>query len=431
VKTNAVGDTLWSRTYGGAGYENCYSSQQTTDGGYVLAGFTGTFAAGSRDFWLVKTNANGDSLWSRTYGGSESDECYSVQQTDDGGYVLAGYTDSFDFGSSDFWLVKTNAVGDSLWSRKYGGNHADECHSVQQTTDGGYVLAGYTASFGAGSFDFWLVKTNADGDMLWTRTFGGSNLDDCKSIQQTSDGGYVLAGYTGSYGAGNVDFWLVKTDANGDSLWSHTYGDFETEVCYSVVETADSGFVLVGNTNSIGAGDDDIWAVKTTSTGIPVWSRTYGGIEKDRAAAVSNTDDGGVVIAGYSQSFGDGSSDFFAIKVGPVEICYGSSPSAPNDVIITFEGNDAHLSWSPVFTDSAGCLLGVTHYIVFFSELAEGPFWYLGHTEFLSSSFVHDDVVHYADAMYYEVVSTTDPLPAELTIPVGTPKQEVLELLNQ
>lgn len=216
-------DSLWSRTFGGSNVDYCYDVRQTTDGGYVLAGFTDSFASGSYDFYLVKTNANGDSLWSRMFGGGSDDRCQAVQQTTDGDYVLAGRTDSFGAGSYDFYLVKTDANGNSLWSRTFGGSSFDYCYGVQQTLDGGYVLAGWTYSFGAGG-NFWLVKTNADGDSMWSQTFGGDNSDACWSVQQTAEGGYILAGCTSSFGVYSWDFWLVKTDSNGDSLWSRTYG---------------------------------------------------------------------------------------------------------------------------------------------------------------------------------------------------------------
>ena len=164
-----------------------------------------------------------DTLWTRTFGGSLSDICYSVQQTTDDGYILGGYTCSFGAGGNDFWLVKVNANGDTLWTRTFGGSGNEYCHSVQQTTDGGYILGGYTGSYGAGMADFWLVKTDANGDSLWSRTFGGSDEDFCYSIQQTTDGGYVLGGYNYTYGAGSNDFWLVKTDENGTEEWSYYY----------------------------------------------------------------------------------------------------------------------------------------------------------------------------------------------------------------
>ncbi len=317
VKTNTNGDSLWSHTYGGDDDDWCHSAQLTTDGGFVLAGMTDSFGAGNRDFWLVKTNANGDSLWSRTYGGTGDDECRSIQPTADGGYVLAGYTTSFGAGNRDFWLVKTNANGDSLWSRTYGGGIDERCLSVQQTTDGGYVLAGHSQSFGSGSRDFWLVKTNANGDSLWSRAYGGSGWDECYSVQQTSDGGYVLAGGSDSFGAGRSDCWLVKANANGDSLWSRTFGGSNWENYYSLQQSTDGGYILVGWTNSFGAGLKDFWLIRTNANGDNVWSRTFGGSEYQECFSVQQTTDGGYVLAGYTSSFGAGNQDFWLVKTGP------------------------------------------------------------------------------------------------------------------
>jgi len=212
VKTNSNGDSLWVKTYGGSADEHAYCVRQTADGGYVVVGTTRSFGVGTPTYdniWLVRTDSNGDTLWTRTYGGSSGETAYSVQQTSDGGYIIAGSTYSFGAGQWDFYLVKTNSLGDMMWTRTYGGSSMEWAYSVQLTSDGGYVVAGSTTSFGAGSRDYYLVKTNSNGDTLWTRTYGGSASDEAYAIQQTSDGGFILAGETAS--AGLMDFYLVKT----------------------------------------------------------------------------------------------------------------------------------------------------------------------------------------------------------------------------
>jgi uncharacterized delta-60 repeat protein len=308
VKTNANGDSIWSSTFGGSNNESCHSVQETIDGGYILGGERESVAYGDYDYWLVKTNANGDSLWSRSYGGSDDDHCWCVRQTSDGGYILAGYTDSF--GDDDAWLLKTNANGDSLWSRTFGGEDYEECMSVQQTTDGGYILAGSTMSSGAGASDFWLVKTNLNGYSLWSRTFGGSNYEWCNSVQQTADGGYILGGATMSFGSGDTDFWLVKTNINGDSLWSRTFGGSREDECYSVQQTSDGGYILGGVTESYGAGGADFWLVKTDANGIENWNRTFGGYMDDYCRSAQQTTDGGYVLAGTK-----GGSAFWLVRI--------------------------------------------------------------------------------------------------------------------
>jgi len=323
LKTDANGDSLWSRTFGGTFSDQCLSAQQTSDAGYVLAGTTISFGAGGSDFWLVKTDGNGDSVWSRTFGGTNDDLCWSVQQTSDGGYALAGYTHSFGVGDDDFWLVKTDANGDSLWSRTFGGTSTDRCTSVQQTSDGGYVLGGYTYSFGTGSCDFWLVKTDTSGDSLWSRTFGGTSGDYYGLVEQTSDGGYILAGHTYSFGEGTPTYtnsWLVKTDANGDTLWSRAFGGTRSDYCYSVKQTSDGGYASVGSTYSFGWGTptySNFWLVKTHANGNSLWSRTFGGLNQDICWSVQQTSDSGYVLAGGTKSFGAGNTDFYLVKTGP------------------------------------------------------------------------------------------------------------------
>jgi uncharacterized delta-60 repeat protein len=310
-------ETLWTRTYGGIEAERCWSVRQTSDGGYIVAGFTESFGAGDKDFYLVKTNSQSEPLWTRTYGGGYWDNAYSVQQTADGGYIVAGYTNSFGAGSWDFYLVKTNSLGDPLWTRTYGGSHFDEASSVQQTADGGYIVAGVTYSFGAGTpgyTNMYLVKTDSLGDTLWTRTYGGSHYDWANSVQQTADGGYIVAGYTWSFCADSGDFYLVKTNSLGDTLWTRTYGGSGGDYAYSVQQTADGGYIVAGTTESFGAGGWDFYLVKTNSLGDALWTRTYGGSSHDEASSVQQTADGGYIVAGFTYSFGAGGWDFYLVK---------------------------------------------------------------------------------------------------------------------
>jgi hypothetical protein len=315
VKTGADGDSLWSCVIRGSEIDECKSVLQTADGGYLLIGSTYSVGAGSSDFWAVKISAEGDSLWSRTFGGSLTETCNSAVLAADGSILLAGRAASFGNGGGDFWLVKMSADGDSLWSRHYGGNSYDECMSVQQTADGGYILAGWTSSFGAGSYDFWLVKTDADGDSLWSRAFGGSNIELCYSVQQTTDGGYILGGRTESFGAANQNMWLVKTDANGNSLWSRAFGGSGYERCYSVLEAPGGGYVLAGETSSYGGSDYDYWLVRTDADGDSLWSCTYGGGDTQSCSSIQKAHDYGYVLAG--NDFGTTFGDFWLVKTEP------------------------------------------------------------------------------------------------------------------
>jgi hypothetical protein len=317
VRTDANGDTLWTRTYGGSGHDYGKRIQETTDGGYIIVGYTESFGAGAEDlaedFYLVKIDAKGDTLWTRTYGGSLREQAHDVQQTTDGGYIIAGWTD--ESGNCDFYLVKTDTNGDTLWTRTYGGSDTDLGYSVQQTSDGGYIFAGYTYSFGAGSTDMYLVKTDANGDTLWTRTYGGSNSDYCWSVQRTSDGGYIMVGETTSFGAGNFDTYLVKTDANGNSLWTHTYGGSDKDYGKCAQQTTDGGYIVVGRTFSFGAGSADVFLIKTDANGDSLWTRAYGGTSKDYGGWVQQTTDGGYIVSGRTGSFGAGGYDLYLVKV--------------------------------------------------------------------------------------------------------------------
>jgi len=316
----ASAQTNWQKTYGGAGEERGYSVELTADGGYVIAGYTASFGTGARDVYLIKTNASGDTLWTRTYGGTGSDGGYSVQQTPDGGYIIAGSTSSFGAGRSDFYLLKTNAQGDTLWTRAYGGPDDDRGYSAQPTTDGGYIVAGYTFSFGAGGTDFYLVKTNAQGDTLWTRTYGGPRYDQGYSIQETSDGGYIVAGFTDTVGATGGMPWLIKTNASGDTLWTRTYdGSFDPDG-NSVQQTSDGGYAVAATSQS-----QDVYLIRTNAQGETLWTRTYGGPRADFGHSVQQTADGSYVVAGYSYD-GTGIGDVYLIKtdgkldVGPISI---------------------------------------------------------------------------------------------------------------
>jgi len=252
----------WSRTFGGSENDWGYSGQQTSDGGYILFGTTRSYGAGEYDFWLIKTDSEGNKQWERTFGGSDIDWGWSVQQTKDGGYILLGYTESYGTGKEDFWLIKTDAYGNKEWDRTFGGSESDWGSSVQQTKDGGYILLGYTESYGTGKEDFWLIKTDSQGNKEWDRTFGGSEADWGTSVQQTADGGYILLGDTVSYGAGSADFWLIKTDSQGNKQWAKTFGGSETEWGSSVQQTEDGGYILLGGTASYGAGGLDFWLIK-------------------------------------------------------------------------------------------------------------------------------------------------------------------------
>ncbi len=339
VKTNSTGDTLWTRTYGDSLNDYGRSAQQTTDGGYIFVGYSNSSGAGSYDYYLVKTNSTGDTTWTRTYGGTGVDYGMWVQQTSDGGYILAGATDSYGAGSRDFYLVKTDSIGDTLWTRAYGGVDLEYCYNVRQTSDGGYIAAGYTTSYGAGGRDFYLVKTNANGDTLWTGIYGGADYDYGMGVQQTTDGGYIFTGYTNSFGAGGYDFYLIKTDAAGDTLWTRTYGGTETERPNEVQQTTDGGYIIVGYTNSYGLVFYDVYLIKTDANGDTLWTGMYGGIDHDYGMSIKQTADGGYIAAGYTISYGAGGRDFYLIRLEGSALTVTLTPQNPPIQIPAGGGN--------------------------------------------------------------------------------------------
>ena len=355
----ASAQTNWTRTYGGAGDDEGYSVQQTNDGGYIVAGYTNSFGAGSRDAYLIKTNAWGDTLWTKTYGGPLDDCARSVQQTTDGGYIITGWIRS-SFTEEDVYLIKTDSRGDTLWTRTYGGLYDDEGASVQQTTDGGYIITGSTGSFGPGAQNYssvYLIRTDPSGDTLWTRAYGSDSVwEEGSSVQQTTDGGYVIA----CLGGGALS--LIKTDAQGDTLWTRNYGDGFCSVTQttdggyimtgwgvclvksnssgdttwtrdcggatgsSVQQTADGDYIIAGFSFRPGNVGTNVYLVKTNAFGDTLWTRTYGGYGDDYGWSVKQTTDGDYVIAGYTASFGLGANDVYLVKtngeldVGPVAI---------------------------------------------------------------------------------------------------------------
>ncbi|MBI4931673.1 MAG: T9SS type A sorting domain-containing protein [Bacteroidetes bacterium] len=314
IKTTTNGDTLWTKTFGGVGNDDGSSVLQTTDGGYIIAGTTMSFSPGNgEDIYLIKTNSIGDTLWTKILGGVADDVGSSILQTSDGGFIIAGSTMNFSAGWEDVYLIKTDGNANIVWGKSFGGINGDVASSVQQTTDGGYIIVGNTQSFGAGSYDVYLIRSDASGNSLWTKTFGGSGMDFGYSVQQTTDGGYIIAGGTYSFGAGGEDVYLIKTDGNGDTLWTKTLGGISSDVGSAVQQTSDGGFVIAGSTSSFSAGSNDVYLIKTDGNGNSLWGKSFGGTGSDWSSQIQQTSDGGYVISGSTWSF-DPFFDIYLIK---------------------------------------------------------------------------------------------------------------------
>ncbi|MCK4306701.1 hypothetical protein KAW50_00580, partial [candidate division WOR-3 bacterium] len=319
IRTDADGDTLWTKTYGETDIDRGNSVQECAGGGFIIAGGTESFGTGKSDVYLIRTNADGDTMWTKTYGGAYTDCGYSIQECADSGFIIVGYTYSFGAGESDVYLIRTNADGAPLWIKTYGGTDRDYGRSVQECTDGGFIITGRTGSFGAGSADVYLIRTNADGDTLWTKTYGGNHMDEGCSVQECTEGGFIIAGRTYSFGAGSNDVYLIRTDTDGDTLWTKTYGGTSDDCGSSVQECAEGGFVIAGETHSYGAGSSDIYLIRTNADGDTLWTKTYGGTDWDGGESVQQCADRGFIIAGYTQSFGAGFNDVWLIRIGPEE----------------------------------------------------------------------------------------------------------------
>ena len=214
------------------------SVQQTIDGGYIITGEISSSGNGSSDVLLIKTDQQGQEEWIQTFGGSDYDIGNSIEQTYDGGYIITGSTRSYGNGSSDVLLIKTDQQGQEEWIQTFGGGYIDIGNSIKQTSDNGYIITGYTQSYGNGSRDVWLIKTNSQGNEEWNQTFGGTDDDYGYSVKQTIDGGYVLTGYSQSFGSGESDVWLIKTDGQGNEEWNQTFGGTDDDYGYSEIGRA-------------------------------------------------------------------------------------------------------------------------------------------------------------------------------------------------
>jgi len=306
----------WAVTFGGAGTENALCVQQTSDGGYILAGYTSsTPSAGSYDFWILKLDDGFQYEWEVIYGGTLSDQAFSIQETSDGGYIVAGDTVSYGPANGNMWIMKLDSVGNRVWQRYYGGVNHDAARSIRETSDGGFIVGGYTDSFGAGDYDALVVKLNSDGSLDWHKTYGGTGKEYCRSIRETDDGGYIMAGLTSSSGAGGDDAWVVKLTSSGTIDWQKTYGGVNTDEGWDIRETGDGGYILAAETQSWGGGGYDVWVLKLDSAGILVWQWVFGGSGADRARSVVETSDDGYVLAGYMDSYGAGVDDTWILKL--------------------------------------------------------------------------------------------------------------------
>ena len=351
AKLTSLGNKGWQRTLGGSSSDRAYDIIQNTDGGYVIAGVSSSDDGdvnsnhGESDYWIVNLTSQGNNGWRNVLGGNYDDIASSIQQTSDGGYIVAGKSESNDdkvpgnHGGSDYWIVKLDAIGKLDWQKCLGGSSDDIASSIQQTSDGGYIVAGGSSSDNDdvsgnhGSHDCWIVKLTSTGEITWQESFGGSSIDAANSIQQTTDGGYIFAGYTESsdgdvtVNQGVSDYWIMKLTSSGSLSWQKSYGGSSFDKANSIQQTTDGGYIVAGESRSDDGdvsgnhGSSDYWIIKLNSAGEIEWEKSLGGSDADIATSIQQTTDGGYVIAGGSQSDnGDvtgnnGASDYWIVKI--------------------------------------------------------------------------------------------------------------------
>ncbi|OYD15767.1 hypothetical protein CH333_05015 [candidate division WOR-3 bacterium JGI_Cruoil_03_44_89] len=296
----------FERWYGGDNDDRGNCVQQTSDGGYIVVGNTLSFGAGGFDIYLIKTDSLGDTNWTKTYGGGENELCFSVRQTYDDGYITAGWTASYGAGGQDVYLIKTDNTGSVQWVKTYGGAEADAAHSIDCTSDGGYITAGYTFSYSIGNSDVWIIKVDSNGDTIWTKTYGGTESDVANSVAQTFDGGYIIAGVTSSYTASpgtTQAIYLIKIDSLGDTMWMRVYGEQQTWICegaHNVHQTKDKGYIIAGYEMTCSGFFWHPYVVKTDSIGDTIWTKAYEELTSQRSGyySIQQTVDGGYIMGG-------------------------------------------------------------------------------------------------------------------------------------
>ena len=376
VKLNSVGSIEWTKTLGGSNDDRAYSIRQTSDGGYIVAGFTQSNDGdvfgfhGDKDAWVVKLNGFGVIEWQRSLGGIGWDEAWSAIETADNGYAIAGRSNSTDgdatenHGFLDFWIVKLTSSGIIEWQKSIGGSNDDIARSIKQTSDGGYIVAGSTkstdgdVSMNNGNVDFWVVKLGPMGELQWENALGGTGADYASDIIEISDG-YIGCGYTGSHNTGDVtghqgvlDYWIVKLTKAGDLVWQKTYGGSDGDWGRSIIQTSDGMYVVAGETKSKNGdvvGNNGIqvaWVLKLDTLGGLIWKRPLGGTQGEAGLSIVETNDYGLALAGYAWSNnGDvsgnhGEQDMWIVKLSPETISSTQSPLTPLSIF----PNPAHTS---------------------------------------------------------------------------------------
>ncbi len=305
----------WDYTFGGAKDDEARAVITTADGGFAFCGWTASSGSGKNDAWIVRLNKEGQRLWEKTYGDSADDEATALAELKSGGFIVSGAKTVN--GKADAWLLRLDDRGELLWEKNYGGKEFDKAESFVVTADGDFVVCGGTRSQGAGLLDAWIFRVDSTGNLLWRKTFGGEKFDRLNSIITMPEGGFAVCGQTSSSGAGSVDFWLMRLDRQGQVLWEKTFGGAKPDWGEKMIRTADGGFLLCGITESQGAGASEAWVLRLDAEGNLLWDKPFGGAREENSYAITAMRDGGYIIAGTTGSKGAGAKDGWVIKLKP------------------------------------------------------------------------------------------------------------------
>jgi hypothetical protein len=306
VRTDAFGDVIWANTFGGSDIDQGQSVKQTNDGGFIIAGNTQSFGLGNPHVYLLRTDANGTLLWSKTYSGTGGALGYDVLEDANGNFLVTGGA------GGDLYLLKTDASGNLIWAKVCDGTGLDIGYCIQPTNDGGYIISGNNQVGGLGTGDVFLVKTDSSFNLQWSKRFSSPGQDDGNSVLQTNDGGYIIGATTTGFGAGGADAWVLRTDSAGTLLWSKTFGGITYDWIHDIYAVSTGGFITIGQTNSFGAGNYDMYFIRLDANGDSLWTRAYGDFALDEGQCISETTDGGFM--GLGGSIPPGAGDMFLVK---------------------------------------------------------------------------------------------------------------------
>ena len=363
VKLTSTGVIEWQKSLGGTNEDLGWSIRQTAEGGYIMAGYSSSAdgdvtghhgGIDTGDYWIVKLTSIGTIEWQKSLGGSRGDGASSIQQTTDGGYAVAGTSTSVDgditnhHGNEyygDYWIVKLTSTGVLEWEKSLGGSHVEHASCIQQTTDGGFVVAGSSYSSdgdvtsGDGSSNYWIVKLTSLGVIEWEKSFGGNLLEEANFIQQTADSGYIITGYDGLQ-----DYWIIKLKNNGEIEWQKSLGGSWPDIAYSIQQTTDGGYIVAGSSSSTdgdvtgnhGNDYDDCWIVKLTGSGGIEWQKSFGGDNADRAYSIQQTSDAGYIFVGQTYStHGDLTGNHGASDFWIVKLSPEGTSSVESEIVTT------------------------------------------------------------------------------------------------